>query len=116
MLGGLLIAAGGALLAIVGGLLAALLGVFSGLFFVGRVVGLLTFVAGILMIVAPSAHALWGILAIVFAFASWPFAFGGFIVGFLLALIGGILSIAWHPPSHRGVITVEGRVVGPPAR
>jgi len=68
---------------------------------------------GFLMIALPSAHVVWGILAIVFALASIGVALGGFLVGFLLTLIGGILALAWKPPTDR-YITVEARRVPPP--
>jgi hypothetical protein len=40
-------------------------------------------------------------------------AFGGFLLGFLLALIGGILGWKWKRPVEH-VITVQGHVVPPP--
>ncbi|MGA8275111.1 MAG: DUF6114 domain-containing protein [Thermoplasmata archaeon] len=106
---------------ILGGLLFALIGVFfavfgfvSGIFLLGLLVGFLTLVMGLLMIAVPSGHTVWGILAIVLAIASLPVAFGGFILGFLLTLIGGILALRWKRPAA-GVLTVEGRVVPPPS-
>jgi len=107
----LFIIARGAILAIFGGILASVFGIFSGLFFVGLVVGILTLLDGFLMVALPSAHSLWGIVAIVCALVSIPFAFGGFVLGFLFALIGGILAILWHPPRPFRGITVEARVV-----
>ena len=41
-----------------------------------------------------------------FALASLPVAFGGFVLGFLLTLIGGILAVTWKRPVDRA-ITVE---------
>ena len=38
-----------------------------------------------------------GALVIVFALVSIPFTFGGFVIGFILAIIGGILAIIWKP-------------------
>ena len=66
------------------------------------------------MIALPSAHVVWGILAILFALVSIGVALGGFVVGFLLTLIGGILALTWKPPAER-FITVEARRVPPPA-
>ena len=105
---------GGAILALVGGLLAAVFGLASGLFFVGLIVGLLTVLVGILLVAVPRGHSVWGSLAIVFAFVSIPFALGGFVVGFVLALIGGILGLLWRPPRTGPVITVHAWTPPPP--
>ncbi len=114
ILGGLFIIAGGLVLAFIGGILAAFLGPFSGLFLLGLAVGFLTFVLGILLILLPFAHTVFGIVVVVLAFVSLPFAFGGFVLGFVLALVGGILAIAWSPPPRSPIVTVESRVVSPP--
>jgi hypothetical protein len=112
VIGGLFILGGGLIFAIVGAVL-ALFGFWSGLFLLGIVVGFLTLIVGVLMIVVPSAHSLWGILAIVFALVSIPVAIGGFVIGFLLTFIGGILALTWKPPTPT-VITVTAQVVPPP--
>ncbi len=40
-----------------------------------------------------------GAAAIVLGVLSYPFAnLGGFLVGMLLALVGGALAVAWRPP------------------
>jgi len=45
----------------------------------------------------PASARTWGIAIIVFAVLS-IFGGGGFLLGFILALIGGILAATWHPP------------------
>jgi hypothetical protein len=110
--GGLFILGGGVIFAILGAIF-ALFGFVSNVFLLGLLVGFLTILVGVLMLVVPSAHAVWGVLAIVFAFVSLPVALGGFVIGFLLALIGGILSLTWKRPLER-VVTVEARMVPPP--
>jgi Family of unknown function (DUF6114) len=114
ILGGFFILLGGLLVSFLG-VVFALVGVFSSLFFVGLALGLLTMLVGVLMMVLPRAHLAWGILAVLFAVASLPFALGGFLLGFLLALIGGLLAIRWKPGTIAGVIDVTGRRVPPPA-
>lgn len=111
ILGGLFILVGGAVVALVGGIISAFLGFFSGLWLIGLFVGALTCLIGLLMMAVPSAHAVWGSLAILFALVSLPFALGGFVVGFLLAIVGGVLALRWHPPPPDRVITVEARTV-----
>lgn len=114
IVGGFFILGGGILVAILGAVLAAF-GFFSGFFFVGLGLGLLTIIVGVLMIAIPSGHLLWGALAIVFAVASIPFALGGVILGFILALVGGIVAVRWKP-SSKTVIDVRGQVIPPPPR
>jgi Family of unknown function (DUF6114) len=66
------------------------------------------------MIAFPRAHSVFGVLAILFALVSLVVAFGGFLIGFLLTLIGGILALTWKAPTDR-FITVEARRVPPPS-
>lgn len=112
ILGGLFIIGGGLIFAVIGAVF-AVLGIVSGIFLLGLLVGLLTLLAGFLMLAVPRGHTAWGILAIVLALASVPVALGGFIVGFLLTLIGGILAIRWKPPVER-FMTVEAHPAPPP--
>lgn len=111
-LGGLFVILGGIAIAVIGTVL-AVLGHYSGFFFLGLVDGLLLCAVAILMLVAPRGHSAWGVLAIVLAGVSLLVALGGFVVGFLLALIGGLVAIAWRP-ARADVVTVEARVVPPP--
>ena len=82
------------------------------MFLLGLLVGFLTLIVGFLMLAVPSGHTVWGVLAIVLALVSIPVAFGGFVLGFLLTFIGGILALTWKRPASR-VITIEGRRVPP---
>lgn len=111
VLGGLFILGGGIIFALVGAII-SLFGYWSGLFVLGILVGLLTVLVGVLMIVVPSAHAVWGALAILFALVSIPVAIGGFVIGFLLALVGGILALRWKP-RRPPYITVSARPIPP---
>jgi len=111
ILGGLFILGGGLILAVVGTIV-RLFGYSSGFFLLGLLFGFLTLLVGILMIVVPSAHTVWGILAILFALVSIPTALGGLVIGFILTLLGGILAIAWRPPPPR-VITVSAQTIPP---
>jgi Family of unknown function (DUF6114) len=111
-LGGLFVILGGIVVAVLGTVL-AVLGHFSGLFYIGLLDGLLLIVVAILMAAAPRGHVAWGVLAVVLSVVSLVVALGGFVIGFLLSLIGGILAIAWRP-SKDPVVIVEARVVPPP--
>jgi hypothetical protein len=112
IVGGFFIFGGGVFFALVGTVL-ALFGFFSGIFLLGLLVGVLTVIAGLLMLAVPAGHTVWGALAVILALASLPVALGGFLIGFVLTLIGGILAVTWRRPPER-VITVEGHRVPPP--
>ena len=43
-------------------------------------------------------HVIYGALIIIMATASWYGTSGGLFVGFLIALIGGIMGMTWKPP------------------
>lgn len=93
LLAGLIIAAIGAALTFFIGGIGALLGVAA------IVVGLLIIVFAIMLHSRPEQHVIWGALLIVFSIISLPVSLGGFVIGFLLTLIGGILAVVWHPPA-----------------
>lgn len=74
------------------------LGVFGGgLAFglIGILLGLMIIYAAVRLNAQPNEHVSWGAVIIVFSMISLVVVGGGFILGFLLGLIGGILAIAW---------------------
>jgi len=111
IVGGFFIMLGGIGVALIGAIF-AIFGVWSAFFLLGIGVGFLTILMGVLMLVVPRGHAAWGALTLIFAFVSIPFALAGLLLGFVLALVGGILAIAWKPLVDR-VITVQARTVPP---
>jgi Family of unknown function (DUF6114) len=103
ILGGLLILAVGALVAsLFNGLIHSFgfsNSFLTGFLYFGSVLGLLIIIVGVLALVAPSLNILWGILAVVFSILSiFSAAIGGVFLGFLLALIGGILIMVKRAP------------------
>lgn len=98
LIGGVFILIGGAVLAFVGTLFGALFGFSSFIFYIGLVIGILTIVFAVLLFVKPEMKLVWGILIIIMSLVSWPTALGGFFVGFLLALLGGIFAITYKAP------------------
>jgi len=72
----------------------------TGILVLGPVLGLVILVVGVLALAAPSLNILWGLLAIVLSiFSLFTTALGGLFLGFLLALIGGILiAVKKAPP------------------
>jgi len=111
ILGGLFILAGGATVALFGILVFAIFGAYSGLWLVGLLLGALTMLLGVLMMVVPVGHPVLGVLAIVFACLAVGFALAGFLVGTVLAVLGGIQAIRWRRPPPETIITVEARTL-----
>jgi len=64
---------------------------------VGAFWGILIIVFAALLRSSPEGHVGYGVGIIIFAILSWFGAFGGFGLGFLLSLIGGIMAITWNP-------------------
>lgn len=46
----------------------------------------------------PKMHVTYGSIILIASFTSWFSAIGGFGIGFILALFGGILGIIWKNP------------------
>jgi hypothetical protein len=63
----------------------------------GVVIGLVIIVGGVMMYLRPKSSTVWGVLILVLSIVSLFVASGGFILGFILALIGGILAIVFKP-------------------
>jgi hypothetical protein len=102
IIGGIFILLGGLLGVAIGSTLGFITFGFAGgtillLGAIGTVIGILTVVFGILLSMHTGSHTMYGALIIVFSIVSWITAFGGFFIGFLLALIGGILAITFKP-------------------
>ncbi|MER6975943.1 DUF6114 domain-containing protein [Streptomyces carpinensis] len=70
------------------------------------IIGVLLVVLGISLWFQKHIRTFAGVAAILLALVSLPVSnFGGFVVGFLLALIGGAMAVAWAPgapPSPEG--------------
>lgn len=95
LLGGLAELALGAYLSSISfGIGAGVLRLFGAL---GALLGILVLVFGVLVYSNPANHVVYGVLIIVFSIVSLTSFAGGFFIGFLLALIGGILTLVWKP-------------------
>ncbi len=73
-------------------------GLLTALAAVGVIFGLIILVGAIMMWRSPSSAKMWGIIAILLGLISIVSG-GGFILGLILALVGGILALVWHPPA-----------------
>ncbi|MET9498601.1 DUF6114 domain-containing protein [Streptomyces sp. NPDC006552] len=66
------------------------------------IIGVLLVVLGLTMWFQPHSRVFAGVAAILLALVSLVVSnFGGFVIGFLLALIGGALGVAWAPGRPR---------------
>ena len=111
LLGGIFILFVGLILSILGAILMGVLGAFYPpsmpiLMGYGSLIGILgIFYGTIIIICAVKMHnepenQTWSILIIIFSVLSLFGAGGILYIGFLLGLIGGILGLAWKPPSQ----------------
>jgi len=64
----------------------------------GLVSGIIVLVSGVMLRITPSQRTLWGTLILVFSVLSL-FGTGGFIVGAILGIIGGIMALTWRAPT-----------------
>ena len=74
---------------------------FSGMFGIaGLFFGIAVIIGALMLHNNPAQHSTWGSVIIVFsALSIFGSAMGGFGVGLILGLIGGILALTWKPPT-----------------
>ncbi|WP_174535170.1 DUF6114 domain-containing protein [Micromonospora chalcea] len=59
-------------------------------------------ICGVLLITTPQQRVFYAVLSLVLGLVSWLTSnLGGFLVGMLLALVGGALAFAWTPVKQR---------------
>jgi len=58
--------------------------------------------ASILSLYYTERHALLGALIIAFSISSWYGTSGGLIIGFIVGVIGGFMTLTWHPLNKKG--------------
>lgn len=64
----------------------------------GTIWGAIIIAASILLFLNSNRHVLWSIIIIIFSLASWYGTSGGFLVGFSMAFIGGLMGYSWKEP------------------
>jgi hypothetical protein len=89
----------------------------------GYLVPLILLICGVLLLANPHQRLFYAVVSILLALVSWLTSnLGGFLVGMLLALIGGCLAFAWSPIRQRRAADTpapapepapDGSVVGP---
>jgi len=63
----------------------------------GLICGVIVTMSAVLLRLKPNQRQTWGILVLVFSILGF-FGFGGFIVGSVLGIVGGIMTLRWKPP------------------
>jgi len=71
-------------------------GFVGGMGLFGLVTGVVVLASAILLEAVPNQRTTWGVLILVFSALSL-FGAGGFVVGAILGIVGGILTLRWTP-------------------
>jgi len=122
LIGGIFILLGGlaeaAILALIG---TAVISIFPGLgallialAVVALVFGLIIIFGALMLRSKPESAKMWGVIILVLAIVSLVGG-GGFFIGFILALIGGILALVWHPPPQAQAAWGQPAAPAPPS-
>jgi len=72
--------------------------VLTGVGLFGLISGLIVLGSGAMLRVNPNQSAVFGILILVFSVLSF-FGTGGFIIGAVLGIIGGVMTLRWRRPA-----------------
>jgi hypothetical protein len=112
LIGGLFVIFGGAALAFAGSIIgsfnvtgtASASNTVLALGIIGVIMGIIMVVGGFMMYSKPTSAKMWGVIVLILAIISWVTAIGGFFIGFLLGLIGGILALTFKPTMAPGAM------------
>jgi len=74
---------------------------FGILAIVGLVFGAIVIISAYMLNSKPQEHTTWGTLIVIFSVISIFGSAGGFGVGLILGIIGGVLAITWKPPEAK---------------
>ena len=72
--------------------------ILAGVGLVGLVSGLIVLGSGIMLRINPRQSVVFGLLILIFSVVSF-FGTGGFIVGAVLGIIGGVMTLRWRRPA-----------------
>lgn len=67
----------------------------------GYLIALVLIIAGVLVWLQPGQRVFLGLIAVLLSLASFVYSnLGGFLIGMVLGLLGGMLAVAWTPVSR----------------
>ncbi len=87
---------------------------FAALGTIGLVLALIVIIGGVMMYMKPEQHTAWGVIVLILSFVSIPFCIAGIGIGFLLALVGGILGLVFKPTPMMPVAAYAPPPMAPP--
>ena len=61
--------------------------------------GAIILISSIMLLTNTGQNRIWSVLILVFSILSF-IGLGGFVVGALLGMIGGVIALRWKPPVH----------------
>ena len=106
LIAGILILINGAVLGVIGSFVTkvvndptatlVLSSIFPALMISGIILGIIVIIAAVMLYRNPAQKTLWGVVILVLSIIS-IFGGGGFIIGLILGIIGGILALSWKP-------------------
>lgn len=71
-------------------------GVVGGIGLFGLATGAVVLASAVLLLAVPGQWMVWGVLILVFSALSL-LSLGGFVVGAILGIVGGVLTLRWKP-------------------
>lgn len=71
-------------------------GFMYGLIIIGLVSGVVVTIGAVMLSLRPAGHDMWGTLILVFSLIGF-LGMGGFFIGAIVGVVGGILALNWRP-------------------
>jgi len=82
--------------AMIPGLVSGIVGTMG---LLGLVSGIIVLASALMLLTNATRARMWGVLILIFSVLSF-FGLGGFVLGAVLGIAGGILTLRWKPPTQ----------------